>query len=81
MCNMAATNHKCPCGICSRPVNRNDEAIRCGICLYWIHYKCNGLSLDHYCPLHQVMRYGIVMHQSIEIPAPRPPQRMRLSIL
>ena len=51
MSNITTTNHKCPCGICSRPVNRNDKAIHCGICLQWIHYKCNGLSLNDYCLL------------------------------
>ena len=51
MSNFTTTNHKCPCGICSRPVNRNDKAVRCGICLHWIHYKCNGLSLNDYCLL------------------------------
>ena len=30
-------------------MNRNDKAMRCGICLCWIHYKCNGLSLNDYC--------------------------------
>ena len=51
MSNIATIKHKCPCGICSRPVNRNDKAIHCSICLHWIHYKCNGLSLNDYCLL------------------------------
>ena len=37
--------------ICSRPVNRNDKAIRCDSCFHWIHYKCNGLSLNDFCLL------------------------------
>lgn len=49
MSNIATTNHKCPCGICSRPVNRSDKAIHCGIFLHWIHYKCNGPFLNDYC--------------------------------
>ena len=40
-----------PFTFASRPVNRNDKAIHCGICLQWIHYKCNGLSLNDYCLL------------------------------
>ena len=40
MSNITTTKHKCACGICSRPVNRSDS------CFHWIHYKCNGLSLN-----------------------------------
>ena len=28
-------------------VNSNHRAIQCGNCL-WIHYRCNGLTLDEY---------------------------------
>ena len=59
MSNIATSNHKCRCGICSRPVNRSDKAIHCGNFLHWIHYKCNGPFLNDYCFYNQVMRYGI----------------------
>ena len=51
MSNITTTKHKCTCGICSRPVNRNDKAIHCDSCFHWIHYKCNGLSLNDFCLL------------------------------
>lgn len=49
MSNIATTNHKCPCGICSRPVNSNDKAIVSAVTGFTT--KCNGLSLNDYCLL------------------------------
>ena len=36
------------CGISSRTVNRNHKAIQCDSCVYWIHYKCNALTMNYY---------------------------------
>ena len=35
---------KHPCRICSRAVKRNDKAVCCDQCNYWVHNHCSGLS-------------------------------------
>ena len=49
MSSIATTNHKCPCRICSRAVNRNDKAIVFAFTGFTT--KCNGLSLNDHCLL------------------------------
>ena len=39
---------KYPCEICNKSVHKNHRAIQCDICQYWIHIKCNGVSLNDY---------------------------------
>ena len=40
-----------PCGICCKSVNRNQKAIQCDICKFWVHIKCNGLNANDYTSL------------------------------
>ena len=36
------------CGICHNLVNSNHKAIQCDICNFWIHAKCNTISITEY---------------------------------
>ena len=44
---------KHPCGICSRPVKRNQKGIQCECCYYWLHTKCLKMPADEYSSLAQ----------------------------
>ena len=37
-----------PCGICTKAVHNNHKAIKCDICDFWIHIKCNNLDKNDY---------------------------------
>ena len=35
---------KFPCGVCSKPVANNHNALCCDSCDKWVHIKCNFLN-------------------------------------
>ena len=37
-----------PCGICSKAVANNHQAIKCDKCNLWIHIKCNKMNKQTY---------------------------------
>ena len=37
-----------PCGICSKAVANNHQAIKCDQCNLWIHIKCNKINKQTY---------------------------------
>ena len=37
-----------PCGICSKAVANNHQAIKCDKCNLWIHIKCNKINKQTY---------------------------------
>ena len=37
-----------PCGICSKAVANNHQAIKCDRCNLWIHIKCNKINKQTY---------------------------------
>ena len=37
-----------PCGICSKAVANNNQAIKCDKCNLWIHIKCNKINKQTY---------------------------------
>ena len=39
---------KYPCGICQNEVKNNDKSVKCSKCSFWIHIRCNGISVDEY---------------------------------
>ena len=39
---------KHPCGICNSEVKNNDKSIMCTKCHFWIHIRCNGISVEDY---------------------------------
>ena len=41
-------NSKYPCGICSKNVNGNHRAVKCDLCNYWVHIKCDKIEPTHY---------------------------------
>ena len=46
--NIINASHPFPCGICQKNVNKNQKAIECSTCKFWIHIKCNGTTNDEY---------------------------------
>ena len=41
-------NPKYPCGICNKTIGKNHRAIRCSICNYKVHIKCNKTDVKSY---------------------------------
>ena len=41
-------NPKFPCGICFKNIAKNHKAIRCNLCNYKIHIKCNKIEVHTY---------------------------------
>ena len=41
-------NPKYPCGVCEKIIAKNHKAIRCSICNYKIHIKCNKTEVKDY---------------------------------
>ena len=39
---------KFPCGLCGKPVKRNQAGLQCEVCLYWLHCRCLGYSRSNY---------------------------------
>ena len=39
---------KFPCSICNFDVKNNDKSIQCTTCEFWVHIRCNGISVDEY---------------------------------
>ena len=37
-----------PCKLCSKNINNRDAAIQCDICQFWVHLRCNKVSLVDY---------------------------------
>ena len=37
-----------PCGICHNEAKHNDKALHYTNCLYKVHIRCNGISIDVY---------------------------------
>ena len=42
------TSTKFPCGVCSKPVASNHNALCCDSCDKWVHIKCNFLNKKTY---------------------------------
>ena len=43
-----------PCGICYQSVRRNQKALLCDLCDFWIHCKCSGVSNQMYASYQRV---------------------------
>ena len=41
-------NPKYPCGVCEKLIALNHKAIRCNLCNYKVHIKCNKLEEKEY---------------------------------
>ena len=41
-------NPKYPCGICNKTIGKNHRFIRCIICNYKVHIKCNKTDVKTY---------------------------------
>ena len=41
-------NPKYPCGVCEKLIALNHKAIRCNLCNYKVHIKCNKLEENEY---------------------------------
>ena len=39
---------KYPCGVCAKPVKRNQRGVQCDVCLSWLHTRCIGVSNEEY---------------------------------
>ena len=39
---------KFPCGICNKPVRKNQRGIQCEDCIMWHHIKCIDLLVNEY---------------------------------
>ena len=39
---------KYPCGLCEKPVAKNQKAIVCDLCNKWVHCRCNNVPLSEY---------------------------------
>ena len=37
-----------PCGVCGKRVGKRMRAIKCNLCNYWNHIKCDGVEPTHY---------------------------------
>ena len=37
-----------PCGVCGKRVGKRMRAIKCDLCNYWNHIKCDGVEPNHY---------------------------------
>ena len=37
-----------PCGMCLKPVAKNQKAVKCNYCDLWIHIKCNKINTHTY---------------------------------
>ena len=37
-----------PCGVCGKRVGKRMRAIKCDLCNYWNHIKCDGVEPTHY---------------------------------
>ena len=46
--NPGPGNCKYPCGVCSRPVKKNQKAVQCDSCDTWIHKKCMLMNTQIY---------------------------------
>ena len=44
-----------PCGVCGKRVGKRMRAIKCDLCNYWNHIKCDGVEPTHYEILKKVM--------------------------
>ena len=42
---------KFPCGVCSRPVMKNQPGVQCDKCDLWVHGSCAGISSSEYLSL------------------------------
>ena len=43
-----------PCGVCGKRVGKRMRAIKCDLCNYWNHIKCDGVEPNHYETLKKV---------------------------
>ena len=39
---------KYPCSVCSKSVRKNDRAVFCDVCNFWVHIKCNNITPSEY---------------------------------
>ena len=39
---------KFPCSICKFDVKNNDKSIQCTTCEFWVHIRCNGITVNEY---------------------------------
>ena len=52
MCVSSNSNIAFHCKICNISIKDEDNAVRCDICQFWIHIKCNKLNYIDYEYLH-----------------------------
>ena len=39
---------KFPCGKCNKHITYNAKSLRCNVCNYWSHMKCEQIDSKHY---------------------------------
>ena len=49
------TGTKFPCGVCSKPVANNHNALCCDSCDKWVHIKCNFFDKKTYPKLQSLL--------------------------
>ena len=45
---MSPMSHPFPCGICQKKVHNNQKYIKCTSCIFKVHIKCNGTTIEEY---------------------------------
>ena len=43
-----AVNPSYPCGVCNKKVGERMRAVKCDICQYWNHIKCDNIDPSYY---------------------------------
>ena len=43
-----SVNPRYPCGVCGKHVGVRMRAVKCDLCQYWGHIKCEGIEAAHY---------------------------------
>ena len=43
-----AVNPSYPCGVCGKKVGERMRAVKCDICQYWNHIKCDNIDPSYY---------------------------------
>ena len=46
--NVTYVSHPFPCGICQKNVHNNQKYSKCTSCLFKVHIKCNGTTIEEY---------------------------------
>ena len=72
-------NRKFPCGVCEKPVKRNQRGVCCDQCNTWIHTRCCSMSSGTYeelantsciwiCPTCELLSFsGSILHSDVDL--------------